>query len=164
MDDTFEPEIEKLSVSCLINGDVYNAVLELQEDNNCSIRFTVENNTYSSEAEHFWGALIKLRKQLEEHDIRLLCQGCCRNVYPSPMILDMGDARKAYKMTLGKHVKMEDLVFIFDPCEPEEYASIKEQAGFYDEWIKTPKTLEKADDSAKVEAKQNKKWFQFWKH
>ena len=31
------------------------------------------------------------------------------NVYPSPMILDMGDARKAYKMKLGYTAKMEDL-------------------------------------------------------
>ena len=126
MDYSFEPEIEKLNVSCIINGVVDNAVLELQEDNDCRIILTVGNNTYSSGAEHFWGALTELRKQLEEHNIKLLCQGCCMNVYPSPMILDMGDARKAYKMKLGYTAKMEDLVFIFDPCDPDDYASMKE--------------------------------------
>ena len=172
MDYSFEPEIEKLNVSCIINGVVDSAVLELQEDNDCLIILTVGNNTYSSGAEHFWGALTELRKQLEEHNIKLLCQGCCMNVYPSPMILDMGDARKAYKMKLGYTAKMEDLVFIFDPCDPDDYASIEEQDRFYDEWKRTPRILEKPNDSAKADAnlkdehntKPKKNWFRFWKH
>lgn len=41
MDYSFEPEIEKLNVSCIINGVVDNAVLELQEDNDCRIILTV---------------------------------------------------------------------------------------------------------------------------
>jgi hypothetical protein len=94
------------------------------------------------------------------------------NVYPSPMVLDMGDARKAYKMKLGYPAKMEDLVFIFDPCDPEDYASIEEQDRFYDEWKRTPRILEKPNDNAKADAnlkeehntKQKKNWFQFWKH
>lgn len=171
MEFTNETEIEKISVSCLINEAVNDAVLELQEDDTCRIIITVGNNTYSSESEHFWGTLIDLRKTLEGHNIKLLCQGCCKNVYPSPMILDMGDAIKAYKMTLGKHVKLEDLVFIFDPCKPEEYASIEEQESFYNEWISTPKVLEKADDSTvddaikeeKHNTKPKKKWFEFWR-
>ena len=48
MDYSFEPEIEKLNVSCIINGVVDSAVLELQEDNDCLIILTVGNNTYSS--------------------------------------------------------------------------------------------------------------------
>ena len=55
------------------------------------------------------------------------------------MILDMGDAIRAYKMTMGKQAKMADLVCIFDPCELEDYATIEEQEAFYEAWIKSEK-------------------------
>ena len=68
--------------------------------------------------------------------------------------------------------KMEDLVFIFDPCDPDDYASIEEQDRFYDEWKRTPRILKKPNDSAKADAnlkdehntKPKKNCFQFWKH
>lgn len=132
-------EIEKYTIPCLIEENIRDVSIELFEDELCKITFDDGENAISSEAEHFWGALIKLRKILETLNIRLYCKGCARNVYPSPMILDMGDARVAYKMTLGQRVLREDLVFIFDPCEPEEYASIEEQEEFFNTWIKGEK-------------------------
>ena len=55
------------------------------------------------------------------------------------MILDMGDASRAYKLTMGQKACMADLVFILDPCEPDEYATIEEQEVFFDAWIKGEK-------------------------
>ena len=132
-------EIEIYTIPCLIENNIRNVSIELFEDDLCKITFDDGKNVISSESEHFWGALIKLRKILENQNIRLYCKGCARNVYPSPMILDMGDARVAYKMTLGQRVLKEDLVFIFDPCEPEEYATIEEQEEFFKTWIKGEK-------------------------
>ena len=34
---------------------------------------------------------------------------------------------------------MSDLVCIFDPCEPEDYATIEEQKAFYEAWVKSEK-------------------------
>lgn len=132
-------EIEIYTIPCLIEDNIRNVSIKLFEDELCKITFDDGKNVISSEAEHFWGALIKLRKILETQNIRLYCKGCARNVYPSPMILDMGDARVAYKMTLGQRVLKEDLVFIFDPCGPEEYATIDEQEEFFKTWIKGEK-------------------------
>ena len=132
-------EIEIYTIPCLIEDNIRDVSIELFEDELCKIAFDDGENVISSEAEHFWGALIKLRKILETQNIRLYCKGCARNVYPSPMILDMGDARVAYKMTLGKRVLKEDLVSIFDPCEPEEYATLEEQEEFFKTWIKGEK-------------------------
>ena len=132
-------EIEIYTIPCLIEDNIRNVSIKLFEDELCKIIFDDGKNVISSEAEHFWGALIKLRKILETQNIRLYCKGCARNVYPSPMILDMGDARVAYKMTLGQRVLKEDLVFIFDPCGPEEYATIDEQEEFFKTWIKGEK-------------------------
>ena len=132
-------EIEIYTIPCLIEDNIRNVSIKLFEDELCKIIFDDGKNVISSEAEHFWGALIKLRKILETQNIRLYCKGCARNVYPSPMILDMGDARVAYKMTLGQRVLKENMVFIFDPCEPEEYATLEEQEEFFKTWIKGEK-------------------------
>ena len=135
-------EIEKYTVPCLIEGNIRNVSIDIFEDDLCRISFENGNDTLSSAAENYWDALIELRKKLEAQNIKLFCKGCAKNVYPSPMILDMGDARRVYKLTLGQHASMKDLVFIFAPCDPDEYATIKEQETFYKTWIKGGKNGE----------------------
>ncbi len=75
-----------------------------------------------------------MRRELENINIKLLCKGCCRNVYPSAIILSMGEGRKAYALTYGEQAKMENLVDIFTLCLVEEYATVKQQADFFQEW------------------------------
>ena len=128
-------EIETYTIPCLINGNIRDVSIELSEDEQCKVTFKDGERILSFEAENYWEALIELRKKLEALNTKLFCKGCARNVYPSPMILDMGDARRAYMLTLGQQAHMKDLVFIFDQCDPDEYASIEEQEAFYDAWI-----------------------------
>ena len=130
---------EKYIVPCIINGRSVDAVLEIEDADCCKIRLKAEDITLFSEDDNYFYALIKLRKELEPKGIKLLCLGCARNVFPSPMILDMGDAIRAYKLTMGKQAKMADLVCIFDPCKLEDYATIEEQEAFYEAWIKSEK-------------------------
>ncbi len=131
---------EKYEVMCDIKGDKVNAMVITNEVNDIyKIYFKAQGyNTYA-EGENFFYALLELRKELELQDVKLLCKGCCRDVYPSPMILSMGDAIKAYKLTMGKHALTKDIVSIFDPCELDEYASIEEQYAYYLEWSKCKK-------------------------
>ncbi|MBQ1326812.1 MAG: hypothetical protein IIY49_02110 [Eubacterium sp.] len=53
------------------------------------------------------------------------------------MILSMGEAIKAYQLTMGKQARMSDLVNIFAPCEVDEYATIEEQLIFYNDWLRS---------------------------
>lgn len=126
---------ERLELSCIVGDEIKDAVVELYDGIICKIRFISGEMHYETAAENYFYALRELRKILEPLGIKLLCKGCARNVYPSPMILDMGCAIKAYEMTLGKRALIKDLVYIFDPCKPEDYATIAEQDAFYDEWI-----------------------------
>jgi len=50
---------------------------------------------------NFFRALQSIRRGLEPNGVRLRCLGACRDVYPSPMIEDMGPAEKAYRLTMG---------------------------------------------------------------
>ena len=132
-------ENEVYTIPCFIEGNIRDVSVELFEDDLCRLTFNDGKNKLFSEAENYWEALLELRKELESRNTKLFCQGCAKNVYPSRMILDMGDARKAYKLTLGHQALLKDLVFIFDPCDPDEYASIAEQETFYLAWIQGEK-------------------------
>lgn len=132
---------EKYEVMCNIKGKSVNAVIITNEkEGKYQINFMAEGYDISAEGENIFYAFIELRKRLELQDIKLLCKGCSRDVYPSPMILSMGDAIKAYKLTMGKHALTKDLVNIFEPCELDEYASIEEQYAYYEEWSRSKKT------------------------
>lgn len=126
---------DKYEIICLFNGQSNKGILLLYEGENYKITFQMDNFYLEGEAENFFYALIELRKKLEMHNIKLLCKGCSRHVYPSAMILSMGDAVLAYELTLGKQALQKDLVNIFEPCKCDEYASIEEQYEYFEKWV-----------------------------
>ncbi len=128
-----EKEIRK--VACIEKDQEKNAVIELTENNDSvTIRFSLGKLVLEKEEENYFDALIKLREELEQRNIKLLCKGCSRNVYPSGMILSMGVGRKAYTLIYGSQAKMDSLVDIFDSCLVEEYATIEEQSEYFENW------------------------------
>lgn len=131
---------EKYEVSCMVYGNCNKASIFLKEaGENYQIKFEMDSLHIITEGENYFYALLELREKLELQNIKLLCKGCSRYVYPSSMILSMGEALEAYELTMGKQAFMKDLVNIFDPCEYDEYASIKEQYTYYKEWVKSKK-------------------------
>ncbi|MBQ7067237.1 MAG: hypothetical protein IJN92_10500 [Lachnospiraceae bacterium] len=131
---------DKYEIFCLVNDKRNKArILLNEEQERYKIKFEMETCSVLVEAENYFYALIELRKRLETEKIKLLCKGCSRYVYPSPMILGMGDAIEAYELTLGKHATVKNLVNIFSSCELDEYATIEEQLAYYEEWLKSKK-------------------------
>lgn len=129
-------EKEICNAVCIEKEQRKNAVIELIEnEDECTIRFSMEKLVLEKQGDNYFDTLIELRRELEKMDIKLLCKGCCKNVYPSGMILSMGEGRKAYTLTYGEQAKMNSLVDIFDGCSADEYATIKEQSEYFEEWI-----------------------------
>src|ERR1051326_6783373 len=62
----------------------------------------------------YFGAMVKVRTELELNGLLINCYGSSLNVYPSPMMRSMGDGSKAYKLTMGQPAKSKDIVSIFD--------------------------------------------------
>lgn len=130
----------KYEICCFVNGNEYKSYIYLyEEQENYQIKFELGNSIIWSEGENYFDALINLRKKLEVDNIMLLCKGCSKFVYPSPMILSMGDALVAYELSIGKQAHTSDLVNIFEPCRYDEYASVDEQYNFYETWSKSRK-------------------------
>lgn len=103
------------------------------------IELKMNDSSFSAEGENYFDALINLRKKLELKNIKILCKGCSKFVYPSPMILNMGDAIQAYELVLGEQAHSKDIVNIFEPCRYDEYATIDEQYAYYEKWIESRK-------------------------
>lgn len=127
---------DRYEVFCSINNDKHKGILFLKKERDSyQIELQIGDLNIDGEAENYFYALVELRKKLEIQNIKLLCKGCSKRVYPSPMILSMGDAREAYELTLEKQALMSDLVDIFTACEYDEYASINEQYDYYEKWL-----------------------------
>lgn len=109
-----EKEIRK--VTCIEKEQEKNAVIELTENyDSVTIRFSLGEFVLETEEDNYFDALIKLREELEPRNIKLLCKGCSRNVYPSGMIPSMGVGIKAYILTYGQQAKMDSLLIFLIP-------------------------------------------------
>jgi hypothetical protein len=80
-------------------------------------------------------SLAELRSTLEPSGTRLLCEGACRDVLPSPMSRQSGGGRFAYRVRLGEPARREALVDIFAPAEPERVSPVGEQRDFARLWL-----------------------------
>lgn len=131
---------ESCRLLCSFDDQIQDCTITLIEsdtDDDVAIEFRVNDIVIIQNDVTFFEALVKIRIKLEQNGIKLFCQGCRKNVYPSPMMLAMGSGDKAYVLTLGRQAKMSDMVSIFEKCEFEEYATVKEQRAFYEKWIKS---------------------------
>ena len=128
--------MENYNINCQLDKEKKEAQITADEQDECyKLTLNIDGKSLTAEADNYFYALRELRKKAEAENIKILCKGCCKNVYPSPMILSMGDAIKAYTLTLNQPAVMKDLVEIFDPCELSEYATVDEQEEFYNQWI-----------------------------
>jgi hypothetical protein len=85
-------------------------------------------------ADSFFEAMCAIRLVLEQRKLLLRCYGASRNVYPPPMMLDMGAGWKAYKLYLGTFARQKDVVSIFDVGDDLDPVTVREQKQFYDQW------------------------------
>ena len=101
----------------------------------CSTRLSCNLQEFVATGEDFFSAFAEVRRQLEPFNIRVLCYGACRNVYPSGMLRDMANGLKAYKLSLGKKPDRFDIVGIFDNGPEMDIGSVDDQRRFYDRWV-----------------------------
>jgi hypothetical protein len=123
----------------LPNGHNLPAVFELdfgtQEDEIVSIKLSFANHKFISHGDTFWEALKKLRINLEKENILIVCYGSCLNVHPSPTILNMGEGRQAYRLTIGEQAKKKNLVDILGSDNDVQPTTVKKQEDYYSKWL-----------------------------
>lgn len=129
-------EKEIYNILCIEKDQEKDALIELTEnEDTVKIKFSLEELVLEKEEDNYFETLIEIRQELEKMNIKLLCKGCCKNVYPSGMLLNMGSGRKAYTLIYGEQAKMDSLVDIFESCSIDEYATIEQQSEYFESWI-----------------------------
>lgn len=126
---------EEYTIKYVLGENEQNGIIQLYEhEEDVEVVLKIKGAIIEKRADNYFEALNKIRMELEKKEIKLLCKGCCRNVYPSGMLLDMGSGRKAYQLVMGEQAKMSSLVDIFESCKIEDYVSLNEQHDFFEEW------------------------------
>ncbi len=105
------------------------------DENLVRLQLVVSGESFVADGESFFEALTAIRDSLEQKGLRPKCQGAREDVYPSPMILNMGLGEKAYRLTLGQQAKMADLVEIFEAAPETAPASVSDQEAYYRKWL-----------------------------
>lgn len=78
-------------------------------------------------------ALIKIRLQLEQSGIRILCNGSRIDVYPSAAA---SESLKAYELEIGQPGTRERLRNIFEPANDlDKIATVREQELYWHKWL-----------------------------
>jgi hypothetical protein len=132
---------ETFSVRLVGGSDGERATFEVNDvGNHCLLTCRYRDKTISSEATDFFDALISIRRQLQRDDLIPYCYGASLNVFPSGMARDMGQGLRAYKLTLGKHARIADLVDIFDEGTDVVPADVDAQEQFFRDWLGSPRS------------------------
>ena len=126
-----------------IKGEEFEGLFELEElqnTNDVSLSFSYAENSVNQVAEDYFTALCRIREELEKQGVSVICNGASKDVYPSPMMRDMGDGDQAYRLKVGVPAKMTDVVNIFEVDKDNFIPStVLEQEEFYQEWLKVKK-------------------------
>lgn len=129
-----------------LGGEILNGRLQWDYEptpgeDEVTVAVEMEKRRYEATAETFFEALVMVRREMEGLGLFPKCNGALENVYPSGMCLSMGEGRKAYRLTLGRHARMTDLVDIFGPPEATDgvLATVDDQERFYERWLSSPR-------------------------
>jgi len=121
----------------LIGGDDDEAALFtlLDDGDDCRLRCEYRDKIVESTATDFFQALCDVRLCLVRDSLIPFCYGASLSVYPSGMARDMGQGLKAYKLTMGRHASIADLVEIFAEGPDIIPASVEGQERFFRDWL-----------------------------
>jgi hypothetical protein len=102
----------------------------------CFIELQAEGvGKFSKHSNDYFGALIKVRRELEAKGIRLLCWGARKDVWPSGMQRDMGAGMTAFQL-LEDGTNNPDARSIFEFAAPETVGTVDEQKANAEAWYR----------------------------
>lgn len=132
---------ERHTVSLIGGNDGETAIFTLSEEkDDCLLRCEYRDRAVESAATDFFQALCDVRSLLAKDGLIPFCYGASLNVYPSGMARDMGQGLKAYKLIVGRHARMDDLVEIFAEGPDVVPSLVAAQEQFYRDWLASPRS------------------------
>ena len=120
------------------NNAMFEGELFFQEnDDKIVMSYITNDKMYESRGTNLFDTMKLLRRELENDNILLFCNGCAENVYPSGMMRDISSCELAYKMIIGKRAEKSDIVNIFEYDTSLKPTTVDSQDKFYNNWLKS---------------------------
>jgi hypothetical protein len=129
-----------VDLPALRDGDKVCASLRFDDGYVCRVEVALGGEVaVSGEAGDLFEALVTVRRQLEQQGVLLGCNGCRRNVYPSPMLRQAGQGRRAYVLTLPRTATKPPTVDIFERApDLSTVVTVVEQRKWFERWLAAP--------------------------
>lgn len=93
---------------------------------------------YAATGPDMFGALVRLRRQLEPGGLLVVVQGSRRDTCPGGMARDMGGGMQVYVLRPGLAARQEGLVQVLDDAQPDQIATVGEQQAYAWAWLAEP--------------------------
>jgi hypothetical protein len=130
------------SIRLLSDGKEESATVVLSgKGRECHLVFRYRDKHIEASASDYFKAFGIVRQHLEEEGLQPLCYGASINVWPSGMGRDMGQGLTAYRITMGKHAREENLVDIFEYGPDVVPATVAQQREFLGGMVKIGKKV-----------------------
>lgn len=111
----------------------------------CSIELSCDKmEPITKTAPDFFSALVSVRKELEAYEIKLLCWGARRDVWPRVIQLDWTGGLTACRLGEDYRYRGAKNIFVYSP--PETIATVVEQVLFRDNWSEESRRLKLSND------------------
>ncbi len=120
------------------NGRIRFRINDLSKPGDLSrVEVTIDGVVASGAATDLFEALAQVRRALERDGITLVVNGARRDVFPSAMLRQTSQGRKAYVLTLPRSTMRPVAVDIFETASPDaQLATVDEQRAWHDHWAR----------------------------
>lgn len=129
-----------MQIPALRNGSELFAELRVVEGDISRVEVVVpqEGRVVGSGGDLF-EALEHVRLSLEDKGVLLACNGCRRDVYPSPMLRQAVHGRRAYVLEIPRDGRRPPTVDIFEPAlDLSAVVTVEEQRQWFERWWMSP--------------------------
>ena len=124
-------------------GQLVSARVETYVGDLCKVIVSISGEVAAQGVgDDLFDALVQARITLEARNILLACNGARMNVYPSPMLRQATNGRRAYELSLPRTKDRPPVVDVFAPVtDISTVATVDDQRSWFERWSSSGPTL-----------------------
>jgi len=128
---------DEVYLPAVVDGKLAKCSVSFTCDDECIVEVSLADELMArGEGIDLFAALNSARRVLERLDIMVCCNGSRRDVYPSQMLRQTTEGRRAYVLEMPWSPKKPPSVDIFDPVSDlSTLATVDEQRAWFDRWL-----------------------------
>jgi hypothetical protein len=130
---------EEVVVPALRDGSLVQTSVRFSAGDVCVVDVRMDHGPATTgEGPDLFEALVAARRVLEADGVLLACNGCRRDVFPSPMLRQSASGRRAYVLTMPRSEVKPPTVDIFETAlDLSLVVTVDEQQAWFDRWRPT---------------------------